>query len=256
MGRADLDQWPTLVSHGRIDWRWPLAIILIVILFVPMRRYALPVNLPFELELYRVIVALVIVVWMLSLLAQPDAAIRRSGLEGPVLLYAFAFLASDFANPGRMAQYQSYVIRGAEPGSEHCRRLLLRRKRGPEVLAGADHREAPRRGYVCSRSPGPDRVENGMVSVRRISTGTCPCCNKRPRSRGNTRGAVRALGSAEHPIALGALFVIIAPLALYLAIRFGRWWWAICGHPHGGDLRDRLPHRGANDGRLRAWSCS
>jgi O-antigen ligase len=43
---------------------------------------------------------------------------------------------------------------------------------------------------------------------------------------GQTRGTIRALGSAEHPIALGALFVIVAPLALYLAIRFGRWWWA------------------------------
>ena len=38
-------------------------------------------------------------------------------------------------------------------------------------------------------------------------------------------GGFRALGSAEHPIALGALFALAAPLALYLAIRFGRGWW-------------------------------
>jgi hypothetical protein len=40
-----------------------------------------------------------------------------------------------------------------------------------------------------------------------------------------TRGAIRAFGSAESPIALGALFAIMTPLSLYLAIRFGRWWW-------------------------------
>jgi O-antigen ligase len=40
-----------------------------------------------------------------------------------------------------------------------------------------------------------------------------------------TRGTIRAVGSAEHPIALAALFVIVAPLAVYLALRIGRWWW-------------------------------
>ena len=74
--------------------------LLIVILFVPMRRYAFPAELPFELEPYRVIVALAIALWTLSLLAQPDVALRRSGLEGPVLLYAFAFVASDLPTPG------------------------------------------------------------------------------------------------------------------------------------------------------------
>ncbi len=29
-----------------------------------------------------------------------------------MLLYAFALVASDFANPGRAAAYESYVIRG------------------------------------------------------------------------------------------------------------------------------------------------
>ena len=99
------------MSHARLDWRWPLTVILTVILFVPMRRYALPVELPFELEPYRIIVALAVALWTLSLLAQPDVALRRSGLEGPVLLYAVALVASDFANPGRAAAYQSYVIR-------------------------------------------------------------------------------------------------------------------------------------------------
>ena len=99
------------MSRARLDWRWPLTVILIVILFVPMRRYALPAELPFELEPYRVIVGLAITLWILSLLAQPDVVLRRSGLEGPVLLYACALVSSDFVNPGRAAEMQSYVIR-------------------------------------------------------------------------------------------------------------------------------------------------
>jgi hypothetical protein len=53
-----------------------------------------------------------------------------------------------------------------------------------------------------------------------------PFLQKTETLEGASRGTLRALGSAEHPIALAALFVIVAPLALYLAIRFGRWWWA------------------------------
>ena len=100
------------MSQARIDWRWIIAAILVVILFVPMRRYVFPVSLPFDLEPYRILVALVLLLWALSLLAQPDVAFRRSGLDGPMLLFAFALVASDFANPGRMAEYESYVLRG------------------------------------------------------------------------------------------------------------------------------------------------
>jgi polysaccharide biosynthesis protein PslJ len=213
------------VSHARLDWRWLLTVILIVILFVPMRRYALPVELPFALEPYRIIVALAVALWTLSLLAQPDVALRRSGLEGPVLVYAFALLASDFANPGRAAQYQSYVIRALTLGLSvvvvfyfvvsvvrtfsQVLAILKLLVVGSSVLAALAMIES-RTGW------SPFQHLDHYV----------PLLQQTASLIGETRGNLRALGSAEHPIALGALFVIVAPLALYLAIRFGRWWWA------------------------------
>jgi polysaccharide biosynthesis protein PslJ len=213
------------VSHGRLDWRWPLTVILIVILFVPMRRYALPVELPFELEPYRIIVVLAVAVWALSLLAQPDVALRRSGLEGPVLLYAVALVASDFANPGRAAEMQSYVIRGLTLALSvvvvfyfvvsvvrtfsQALAILKLLVVGSSVLAALAMIES-RTGW------SPFQHLDHYV----------PLLQQTAYLIGETRGTLRALGSAEHPIALGALFVIVAPLALYLAIRFGRWWWA------------------------------
>ena len=213
------------MSHGRIDWRWPLAIILVVILFIPMRRYSLPVNMGFELEAYRVVVALVIVLWLLSLLAQSDMAIRRSGLDGPVLLYAFALLASDLANPGRMATYQSLVIRAVSLALSivvvfyfvtsvvrtysqvvAIVKLLVA---GTSVLSLLALIES-RTGW------SPFEHLERVVPVLQQTVSWAP----------EARGAIRAVGSAEHPIALGALFAIVAPLALYLGIRFGRWWWA------------------------------
>jgi polysaccharide biosynthesis protein PslJ len=213
------------VSDARLDWRWPLTVILIVTLFVPMRRYALPVELPFELEPYRIIVALAVGLWTLSLLAQPDVAPRRSSLEGPVLLYAFALVASDFANPGRAAEMESYVIRGLTLALSvvvvfyfvvsvvrtfsQVLTILKVLVAGSSVLAGLAMIES-RTGW------SPFQHLNEFV----------PLLQQTASFTGETRGAVRALGSAEHPIALGALFVIVAPLALYLALRFGRWWWA------------------------------
>jgi O-antigen ligase len=213
------------VSQARIDWRWIIATILAVILFVPMRRYVFPVNLPFDLEPYRILVALVLLLWALSLLAQPDVAFRRSGLEGPMLLFAFALVASDFANPGRMAEYQSFVMRGLTLALSvvvffyfvvsvvrtfsqvvTIVKLLVV---GTTVLAVLALIET-RTGW----SPF-DHFHQYFPVLQEAGSIT-----------DDTRmGGFRALGSAEHPIGLGVLFALVAPLALYLAIRFGRGWW-------------------------------
>jgi hypothetical protein len=212
------------VTAGRIDWRWPLATILVVILFIPMRRYALPANLPFELEMYRVVLGLVILCWVLSLLAQPDLGFRRSGLDGPVLLYAFSLIASDVANPARMATYQSLVIRAVSlalsvvivyylvvsvvRSFSQVLAILKVLVAGTSVLAVLALIES-RTGW----SPFA-HLDRFVPILQQVVSFT-----------GEERGAIRALGSAEHPIALGALFAIVAPLGLYLALRFGRWWW-------------------------------
>ena len=213
------------MSRGRIDWRWPLAIILVVILFVPMRRYALPVSGPFELEPYRLVVALVMMFWLLSLLAQSDVALRRSGLDGPVLLYAFSLVASDFANPGRMAQYQSFVIRGLTLGLSVIvvfYFVVSVVRRFSQVLA-----------IVKLLVAGTSAL--AILALIESRTGWSPFANldryvpvlqKVPVTFFEMeRGAFRAVGSAESPIALGALFAIMTPFALYLALRSGRWWW-------------------------------
>ena len=213
------------MSQARIDWRWIIAAILVVILFVPMRRYVFPVDLPFDLEPYRILVALVLLLWALSLLAQPDVAFRRSGLDGPMLLFAFALVASDFANPGRMAEYQSFVLRGLTLALSvvvffyfvvsvvrtfsqvlTIVKLLVLGTTVLAVLALIETRTgwSP---FDHFHQYFPFLIEAGSITD-------------------DTRlGDIRALGSAEHPIALGALFALAAPLALYLAIRYGRGWW-------------------------------
>ena len=79
----------------------PLVLLLATVFFIPMRRYTLPSSLPFHLEPYRPLVALVLVVWVLGLL-MGRVTTRRTSLGAPMLLFAFAVLVSLAANPHRI----------------------------------------------------------------------------------------------------------------------------------------------------------
>src|SRR6186997_978076 len=48
-----------LTYRSLLAWQNLLAVLIVVILFVPIRRYSLPGHLPFELEPYRLLVFLV-----------------------------------------------------------------------------------------------------------------------------------------------------------------------------------------------------
>src|SRR4051794_18677103 len=67
-----------------ISWRSLIVSVIMVIFAIPIRRYALPGSLPFELEPYRLLVFLIAAGWFASLLVDPRVRFRRSGLEGPI----------------------------------------------------------------------------------------------------------------------------------------------------------------------------
>ena len=76
----------TLVAWVRptyVGWPRLMAGLILVILFIPIRRYSLPGNLPFELEPYRLLVAVLLVGWGASLLVDPAYAFAAYRLRGP-----------------------------------------------------------------------------------------------------------------------------------------------------------------------------
>src|SRR5262245_47209084 len=89
------------IGHRSVfRWRTLLGTLIVVILFIPIRRYVLPGGLPFQLEPYRLLVALFILFWVTSLLIDPRVRLRRSGLEGPIFLLVITALVSDILNWG------------------------------------------------------------------------------------------------------------------------------------------------------------
>ena len=213
-----------------LQWRMLLAAIIGIILFVPIRRYMLPGHLPFNFELYRIVVALVLAGWLVALLVDRRVRLAHSVFDRLIALLVGAVLLSDVLNPGRvnsvgpnvpkaLSFFLSYVLVYylivsvvRDWGTID---FLLKVLVGGGTVVGAFALIERRTDYNVFNhlhTVAPFLHFEGAIGAAGLE-------------RGGTR--LRVYGPAEHPIALGALFVILIPLAIYLARRTAqRRWWA------------------------------
>jgi len=213
-------------SRTLLRWENLVAAIILVILLVPIRRYALPAQLPFNLEPYRLLVAVVVAIWASSLLVDRRVRIRRSGLEGPLALFFVAIFGSLVTNTGRVASVQTYAVKQltffisfllvfyvvvSVARSFVSIDFLIRVLTAGGAFVAASTIWESRTGYnvfnhLSSFIPGLHVVQLPWVGQD---------------GRGD-----RAYASAQHAIPLGAALVLLIPLAVYLGRRTGnlRWW--------------------------------
>jgi O-Antigen ligase len=217
----------------RLEWKWLVGLFLLVVLFIPPRRYEVPAGLPFELDPYRLVVAGLLVVWLLSALSQEEMRLRSSGLVGPLLIFGLAVAGSLAANLHRVSAYETNVVKllsvlvgyflvffllvnvlRTRQSCESALRVLVlggailavlaivERKTGWSPFTDLNH-------YIPFIQPSAnDQLDaTGAVDVER---------------------GFRAVGSAEHPIALGALLAMLAPIAAALAVVRRQAIWLAC----------------------------
>jgi O-antigen ligase len=220
----------TLVAFRRtlLAWQTMVGLLLVVILFVPIRRYAIGGGLPFELEPYRLLIGVVLVCWLCALCADPAVRWRRTGFEVPLLLLIVAILGSLALNISRVNGVSALVVKQV---TFFLSFFLL-----TYFIAS-----------VIDRGPKLDRMLRVLVaggtllaiaSLIEWRTGTnlfnglhhvLPFLNYVDFGEHIERGTgFRALGSAQHPIALGAALVMLIPLTTYLHRRDGRFAWLVC----------------------------
>ena len=94
-----------------LAWQTLLGLILLVILFIPIRRYTVGGGLPVELEPYRLLLAVVLICWLFAVCADPAVRWRRSGLEAPILLVIAAILGSLAFNVSRVNGLGDLVVK-------------------------------------------------------------------------------------------------------------------------------------------------
>ncbi|HWI05942.1 MAG TPA: O-antigen ligase family protein [Solirubrobacteraceae bacterium] len=220
-----------LVAFQRwlLAWQTLLALILLVILFIPIRRYTVGEELPIALEPYRVVIAVVLACWAFALAADPAVRWRPTGFGAPIAAIWLAILASLALNVGRVSAAGDFVVKAVtffgsyflllcfiasviKPGRQLDRmiRLLVL---GGGVLACFALYEW-RSGF---------NAFNGLGSI-------LPFLTYEDIGTHIVRGTgVRALASAQHSIALGAALVMLIPLAVYLFKRSGKVGWLAIG---------------------------
>jgi polysaccharide biosynthesis protein PslJ len=218
-----------LAHVERVSWQWMLGGLLIVILFLPIRRYAMSVSFPFQLEPYRLVVALIFAAWLLSLLADTRVWLRASGLEWPIVVIVVATIGSLLTNVDRATVLETEVVKTltffgsfllvfylvvSVVGTWSAVHVLLK------VLVGG--------GAIVALFAIVEAVTGfaPFEHLDRVIPFMHPITDFEPLLRGSR---ARAMASAQHPIALGALLAILVPPALYLATRVDSRWFVGLG---------------------------
>jgi len=213
-----------------LAWQTLLGYVLVVILFVPIRRFVVNSGLPIQLEPYRILVAVVLLVWLAALLVDPKVRWRRTGAEGPLVLYLVAIAGSLALNLPRV------VGQGLTP--EVVKKLwlfasflliiffvasALRTRRDVDrtlmLIVGGGAIVALFSIIEWRTHFNPFNHIDRIVPIFRLDPTALDTL-----SRGT---AVRTTASAEHPIALGAMLVMLLPLAIYLFRRRGERIWLV-----------------------------
>ncbi len=213
-----------------LAWQTMLGYVLVVILFVPIRRFVVNSGLPIQLEPYRILVAVVLLVWLAALLVDPKVRWRRTGTEGPLVLYLVAIAGSLALNLPRV------VGQGLTP--EVVKKLwlfasflliiyfvasALRTRRDVDrtlmLIVGGGAVVALFSIIEWRTHFNPFNHIDRIVPIFRLDPTALDTL-----SRGT---AVRTTASAEHPIALGAMLVMLLPLAIYLFRRRGERIWLV-----------------------------
>jgi polysaccharide biosynthesis protein PslJ len=216
-----------VVGHRKLlTWRSLLAFLVVVIYFIPIKRYSLPASLPFELEPYRLLVGLLLAMWVACLLVDPGIRLARTVFDAPLALVAAAILGSELANPSRVNELGTYVSKDLLFFSSFLLVVYL----VASVARTRDDVEFILKAIVG----GGAVVAVTLLFERRFLynifdhlQGVVPFLSQQisvqPYYEVEFRQQV--IGSAQHPIAMGAAMALLVPCALYLAINRSRLWW-------------------------------
>ena len=215
-----------VVARPYIPWSRVLVALVLVILFIPLRRYKFPGDAGVSLEPYRLLVALIVAGWAMALLCDARVRLRKSGVDGALAFVLLAIVASDLANPGRVGPLQSEVLKAVTfflsfvivfylvvsvVRTTETIDLIVKTLVFGGAVIGAFAVVESRTGF--SPFAYVDKVFPVLVGDPSFQSGL------------NRGSATRAVGPAEHPIALGAVLVMLVPMAVYVVRKFrGAWY--------------------------------
>ena len=217
-------------SRTALSWRSLLSAVILVILFIPIRRYELPGSLPFQLEPYRVLIAFVGLGWISSLLIDPKVRFRSSPLHAPLFAVVLVSAASFAFNVERIQSLN--VSQDATKQFTFLLSFMLVFCLIVSVVQTWDDIDTLLKVLVA----GGTVV--ALLALFELNTGINVFNNLDrvfpflqpaggPSSNLVRYGRLRVYASAQHPIGLGELLVLLIPMAIYVAVITGRRRWFV-----------------------------
>ena len=214
-----------LLSLGQTKWQvftWPNAflVFIAVIWLVPIKLYRLPVNLPFQLELYRVLIAVLVLAFVVNSLVS-KRQVEALGAGKPLFLLAAAALSSQIVNAGAID------VPGSEGQALKSVSMLVSLIVVFLLVASTIRTFREIETIVVALVLGGTVVAVTALYESRTSYNVfnhlsewLPVFDRNERDVFATRGGrLRVHASAQHPIALGAALMMLLPFAVYLLLK-------------------------------------
>jgi hypothetical protein len=208
-----------------IGWQRLIALIVLVVMFVPISRYKLPGSLPFDLELYRVVVALCLLIWIASLLVDSHVKLTSTAFDPPLLLILACVLGSEVTNPSRVGEWGSQVVKSI---TFFLSFVLVYYLTATTIRKRVDADFLLKLLTICGAVVGAFSVfeQRTHYNVFDHLHSILPFLTfEGPIGYLTLGGNLRVYGSSQQPIALGAALVVILPFAVYFARVSSRRWW-------------------------------
>jgi hypothetical protein len=222
---------PTVGRHVE-SWRVLLSVLVVVIFAIPIKRYEFPVNLPFDLEPYRMVVLLLAGLWLAALLVDPRVALRRSVLDLPLVAFFLALMISDCVNISVVREL-GVDVTVVKALSFFASFVLVYFIAYSVVRSRGDIEYLVRAIVVCAAILSIFALveyRTGQNYFDRLSRVIPVLEFKGDPTEGITRsGRLRVYASAQHPIALAGALAMVLPLAIYVALttRKAFWWLSV-----------------------------
>ena len=219
------------IGSRLLKWRNLVLVLLLVMLFVPIRKYSLSGSAGFQLEPYRAIAGVILTLWVAALFIDHRVRFRATRFEPQILAIVFVTLASIVANTGRIYALgvQTIVLKGIT----FFLALILIVYFIASVIRTRDELDFVVKVLVVGGAILSffallefntgynvfDHMNRFFPLLRLEYTGF--------HSEEVRGGVARVIGSGQHPIAYGAMLTMLAPLAVYLARRTRtKLWWS------------------------------
>ncbi len=213
-----------------LTWRTGIGAFVLIVWLIPIKAYTLPIKIGFNLEVYRLLVIILLLAFVLQL-SEHKVKLYAGGLGRPVLLLAIGSVLAIGANSGAIgkAQLQTQVLKSTSfflsfliiyvlvcstvRNMDDVRAIVMALVIGAAIVAVSALYESRTHYNVFAHlnnwfpflKPGRDATDN---------------------IRG---GQLRVRASSQHPIALGVALTMCVPLGLYMWRRATskNWFWLI-----------------------------